>query len=182
MMIMKFIRYFIACLFQYLTDIVMAIPFEFIRKIWLIVFRAKIGKNCFIGKNCDIRFPFRLKIGKNSVINKKCILDMRGGSLEIEDNVDIAQETNFWTLEHDVNNANHDVKKGDILIQHHVWIASRCTILPGVTIGYGAVVAAGAVVTKDVPPMAIVGGIPAKVIGKRTNELTYQLNYHPLFQ
>lgn len=179
---MKKIKYYLACLLQFITDIVMAVPSENIRKLWLRIFRAKLGKNCFIGKCCDIRFPFRLKIGKNSVVNKCCILDMRGGGLVIEDNVDIAQETNLWTLEHDVNNPNHDVKKGDIRIQHHVWIASRCTILPGVTIGYGAVVAAGAVVTKDVPPMAIVGGIPAKVIGQRANELTYQLNYHPLFQ
>lgn len=52
------------------------------------------------------------------------------------------------------------------MIENYVWLASRVTVLPGVTIGRGAVVAAGAVVTKDVPPLAIVGGVPAKIIGR----------------
>lgn len=178
----KKIIYFLVCLFQFITDISMSIPIYSFRKFYLKLLRAKLGKNCFIGKHCDIRLPFRLEVGKNSVINKKCVVDMRGGTIHLEDNVDIAQETNLWTLEHDVNNQKHDVKKGDIWIQHHVWIGSRCTILPGVTIGYGSVVACGAVVTKDVPPLSIVGGVPAKVICRRENECSYYLNYHPLFQ
>ena len=159
----------------------MGIPIFIIRKLFLLPF-IKGKKNFFIGRNCDILFPFRLHIGKNSVINKHCVIDCRGGHIFIGDNVDIAQETNIWTLEHDVNGNNHDPKKDDVIIEHHVWIATRVTILPGVHIGYGAVVAAGAVVTKDVAPLTIVGGIPAKEIGKRNNPCEYELNYHPLFQ
>lgn len=175
------IKYFIACLFQFLTDLIMSIPFFCIRKLFLLPF-IKGDKYYFIGRKCDIRFPFRIHIGKNSVINKNCVIDCRGGEIYIGDNVDIAQETNIWTLEHDVNGINHDPKKADVIIDHHAWIASRVTILPGVHIGYGAVVACGAVVTKDVAPLTIVGGIPAKEIGKRNNPCTYELNYHPFFQ
>jgi maltose O-acetyltransferase len=51
-----------------------------------------------------------------------------------------------------------------VIIEDNVWLATRCTILKGVTIGHGAVVAAGAVVTRDVPPYTLVGGVPAKII------------------
>jgi len=126
--------------------------------------------------------PANISIGNHVVINKSVMLDGRAAELIIGDNVDIAQETNIWTLEHDVNDPNHRVVPGRVIIDDHVWIASRVTILPGVHIGRGAVVASGAVVTKDVPPMAIVGGVPAKVIGERHNPLTYIHNYKPMFQ
>lgn len=64
----------------------------------------------------------------------------------------------------------------------YVWIGARATIMPGVTIGRGAVIATGAVVTKDVPEMAIVAGIPARVIGQRRSALKYTLNYSPFFK
>lgn len=179
---LKSLKYFTACFFQHITDIVMFFPFFFIRKLFLYPFLKKTGKGWFIGRNCDIRFPFRIHIGQNAVVNKHCVLDGRGGEIFIGDNVDIAQETNIWTLEHDVNDNGHAPKKGDVHIDHHAWIASRATILPGVNIGYGAVVASGAVVTKDVEPMMIVGGVPAKVIGNRKNECEYNLHYHPFFQ
>lgn len=63
-----------------------------------------------------------------------------------------------------------------------MWIASRVTILPGVTIGEGAVVAAGAIVTKDVEPYSIVAGVPAKRIGERNKNLEYTLNHMPFFE
>lgn len=62
------------------------------------------------------------------------------------------------------------ISKGDIIIEDDVWIGQRCTILSGVKIGQGAVVAAGSVVSKDVPPYSIVGGVPAKVIKYRFDE------------
>ena len=74
------------------------------------------------------------------------------------------------------------MKGGDIIINDFVWIASRVTILPGVEIGKGAVIATGAVVTKNVKPMDIVGGVPAKTIGKRKSKLKYKINYKPKFR
>ena len=84
-----------------------------------------------------------------------------------------------WTLEHDVSSELHQTTAAPVIIEDHVWIGSRVQILPGVKIGRGAVIAAGAVVTKDVPANEIWGGVPAKRIGIRNNPLTYELHYRP---
>lgn len=141
-----------------------------------------IGKQTNFLMGLEIRKGKNISIGSNCVINKKVLLDGRGGKLTIGNNVDIAQETNIWTLEHDVNDDYHIDKGADVVIEDYVWIASRCTILPGVTIGHGAVVASNCLVTKDVPPMTIVGGVPAKVIGQRKSGLKYNLKYKPWFK
>lgn len=143
---------------------------------------AYVGKHTNFLIGIEYRNPMNISIGSNSVVNKKVLLDGRGGKLIIGNNVDIAQETNIWTLEHDVHDDFHTDKGGDVIIGDFVWIASRCTILPGVTIGKGAVVAANSVVTKDVKEMTIVGGIPARELGKRQSSLKYSLNYQPWFR
>ncbi|MCG8326132.1 MAG: acyltransferase [Chitinophagales bacterium] len=130
----------------------------------------------------EIRVGKNISIGNNTVINSKVLLDGRGGKLQIGNNVDIAQETNIWTLQHDINDDNHAAKGKDVVIEDYVWIASRVSILPGVRIGKGAVIATGAVVTKNVPPMSVMGGVPAKKIGERNNALNYTLNYKPKFR
>ena len=141
-----------------------------------------IGKQTNFLMGLEIRKGKNISIGNNCVINKKVLLDGRGGNLIIGNNVDIAQETNIWTLEHDVHDDNHKDIGADVIIEDFVWIASRVTILPGVRIGRGAVVASCALVNKDVLPMAIVGGVPAKIIGVRKSGLKYNLNYRPLFK
>jgi len=130
----------------------------------------------------EVRKPGNIYVGDHVSINRKVLLDGRGGRLMIGNNVDIAQETNIWTTEHDVHSDFHTSTAGDVIIEDYVWIASRCTILPGVRIGRGAVVAANSVVTKDIPPMAVVGGIPARIIGERKSKLKYNLNFRPWFQ
>jgi len=143
----------------------------------------QIGNHTFIAMGVDIRGGGgTISIGEDCVINTKCTLDGRGGNLIIGDSVDLGQETNIWTFGHDPNDDFHAVKGGDVIIEDHVWIATRVTILPNVRIGRGAVIASGSIVTKDVPSMAIVAGIPAKVIGQRENKLSYKLNYRPWFQ
>lgn len=143
---------------------------------------AKLGSGVGLLMGVELRRGRNVFIGDRVVINKGVLLDGRGGRLVIGDDVDIAQETNIWTLEHDVHSDTHADKGGDVIIGDHVWIASRATILPGVRIGNGAVVASNSVVTKDVPPMAIVGGVPAKVIGERRSRLEYQLHFRPWFE
>ena len=109
------------------------------------------------------------------IINKYVVLDGRGG-LTIGSNVDVAQDTFIWTAQHDYNCDYHKYIHGSVVIEDYVWLASRCTLLPGITIGKGAVVASGAVVSRSVEPMRVVGGIPAKVIAERRSKLLYTLN------
>jgi len=141
-----------------------------------------IGSNTFIAMGIDIRGKNgNVTIGNNTIINNRVTIDSRGGLVTIGNNVDIGQETNIWTHQHDPQDDYHNVKGGRITIEDYVWIATRVTILPGVTIGRGAVVAANSVVTKDVEEMTIVGGVPARFIGKRNSELKYNLIYRPWF-
>jgi maltose O-acetyltransferase len=143
---------------------------------------GSLGKGGGILMGLELRKPQNVFIGNHVIINRKVLLDGRGGKLVIGSNVDIAQETNIWTLEHDVHDDYHKSCGADVIIEDYVWIASRCTILPGVTIGKGAVVASNSVVTKNVPPMALVGGIPARVLGERKSKLKYSLSFRPWFQ
>ena len=85
------------------------------------------------------------------------------------------------TLGHDPQSSDFADRGGDVVIGNRVWIGYRAIILPGITIGEGAVVGAGAVVTKDVEPFAIMAGNPARKIGERSKELSYRLNYDPIF-
>jgi acetyltransferase-like isoleucine patch superfamily enzyme len=161
---------------------VMYVPFHSVRLFFIRQKISRLGHHSNMLMGVEIRDGFNIQIGNHVVVNKKVLLDGRGGKLVIGNNVDIGQETNIWTLEHDPHDDFHKTKGGDVIIEDDVWIASRVTILPGVRIGKGAVVASCALVTKDVPPLAIVGGIPAKVIGERKSQLKYQLNYQPWFK
>lgn len=161
---------------------VMYMPLHRFRKLFIRVTLQSLGANTNFLMGIEFRNGKNISIGSNSVINKKVLLDGRGGKLIIGNNVDIAQETNIWTLEHDPHSDIHIDKGGDVVIEDYVWIASRCTILPGVIIGRGAVIASNSVVTKDVAPMTIVGGIPAKKIGERRSKLLYSLKYQPWFR
>lgn len=142
----------------------------------------KVGKRSSILLYCEVRNAKNVQIGDNCQINQKILLDGRGGKIVIGNCVDLAQETNIWTLEHDVDSDSYNSIGADVVIEDYVWIASRVTILPGVTIGRGAVVASNSVVTKNVDAMSIVAGIPAKKIGERKSKLQYQFEYKPLFR
>ena len=82
---------------------------------------------------------------------------------------------------HKVNSRTFEGEHLPIIIGDYVWVGVNATILKGVKIGDGAVVAAGAVVVEDVPPYTIVGGVPAKIIGQRPSNLSYKCNTHSLF-
>lgn len=165
-----------------ILPIIMAIHSYRVRHLYLRRLGLDLAEGASVLRNVVFFNPSNISIGRNSIVNSKSLLDGRGGRIEIGENVDIARETNIWTMEHIPNDINHTTCSGDVIIEDHVWIASRATILPGVRIGRGAVVAAGAVVTKDIPEKAIVAGIPARVIDWRNNPLVYNLNYRKLFR
>ena len=143
---------------------------------------AEFEKTAFVGLGVQFLDPWNVSIASRSIINPGCSIDARGGTVSIGNDTDIGMQTHIWTLEHDPNDNNHGTKGGDVIIEDHVWIASRVTILPGVRIGRGAVVACGSVITKDVPEKTIVAGVPAKPIGMRDNDLMYTLNFNPRFR
>lgn len=111
-----------------------------------------------------INYGKNTKIGKNVFINFDCIfLDL--GGITIEDNVLIAPKVSLLSEGHPISPTERaSLVPGHIHIKESVWIGAGATILPGVTIGENSVVAAGAVVSKDVPANTIVGGVPAKII------------------
>ena len=169
-------------IFNLFLPLVMSIPSYTIRHLFLRILGMNIGKKSSILRKSYIYKPSNITIGDNCVINSQTILDGRGGKITIGNNVDIARDVYIWTLEHDPNDDYHKTKGGNVIIEDYVWIATRATILPNIKIGKGAVIASGAVVTKDVPSMSIVGGVPAKIIGYRKSKLKYNLNYRPRFR
>lgn len=122
----------------------------------------------------DLREPSGIEIGKGTVIGHWASLDGRRG-VRIGRNVNCSSEVAMWTLQHDPDDPRFGVRGGPIVIEDYAWISFRATILPGVTVGRGAVVAANSVVTKDVEEFTIVGGIPAAKIGIRSRDLDYTL-------
>lgn len=133
---------------------------------------ANIANDVAMFASIEIRNPEGLVIGNGCSIGPKVLLDARKG-LKIGNSVTIAYDAIIWTLHHDMNASDFRTIGANTTIDDYAWICSRSIILPGVHIGEGAVVASGAVVTKDVPPYTVVGGIPAKKIGERNQNLNY---------
>ena len=124
---------------------------------------------CELDDSVAIVSPFycdcgcRMKIGKNIIINKGATI-LSPGIVEIEDNVLIAPEVKITTVDHDLSDRHNLFHFKKVTLRENAWICMGAIICPGVTIGRNAVVAAGAVVTKDVPDNTVVGGNPARVI------------------
>lgn len=159
-----------------INDWLPIIPFWNIRRTILRRAKMKIGKGTFVMKKCYIMEPGRIAIGNHSHINRGCMLDGRGG-IKIGDSVSVSYQVSIITGSHDKDARDFREKDLPIEIGDYAWIGANATILQNVTIGRGAVVCAGAVVVNDVPDYAIVGGVPAKVIGKRNNDLDYECKW-----
>lgn len=116
----------------------------------------------------------RLQVGAGTLINRGVLLDNRGG-LTIGRQVSIAHDARIYTLGHDPHDPGFATKAQPVRIDDHAVVFAAAMIMPGVHLGAGAVVMAGAVVTKDVPPRRIVGGNPARDLGERRIEPAYRL-------
>jgi acetyltransferase-like isoleucine patch superfamily enzyme len=185
------LRLFCIQVLNYLTNHVVAhVPSFMLRRLWyrhMLGINLGPGASVFLGAYVWFFGPRETRrrgvaIGRNSYINRDCTLDVRGG-LTIGDNVSISPEVMILGLSHDYNDPSWSLHDGPVTIEDHVWIGTRAMILPGVTVGRGAVVAAGSVVTKNVAPLTVVAGVPAKPVAVRDSGATaYALGVPPLFE
>ncbi len=151
------------------------VPSHYFRRFFYRLGGIKIGSGSTIHTGAKFYEPSGISIGEDTIIGEGVVLDGRA-DLKIGNHVDFASEVMIYNAEHDINHERFAAVSAPVIIEDYVFIGPRAIILPGVTIGKGAVVAAGAVVTKDVSSYAIVGGVPAKVIGERKlKNLTYTL-------
>jgi len=176
-------------LFSYLLDLellflslITYFPSHQIRKLFFVISGASIGPRSTLHIGCRFFYPKGIKIGAGTIVGNRCFLDGRA-SLEIGNHVDIASEVMIYNSQHDINSDDFHAVLAPVKIRDYVFIGPRSIILPGVTVGRGAIVAAGAVVAKDVAEFTIVGGIPARTIGERKlKNPSYRLGSPRLFQ
>lgn len=158
------------------------IPSHMVRKAIYRFSGMKIGKGSTIHMWANFFDPRNIVIGEDSIIGDHAFLDGRD-KIVIGSHTDIASCVMIYNSEHNLEDKNFKAILGKVEIGDYCFIGPRVIILPGVKIGKGAVVAAGAVVTKDVNDFDIVGGVPAKLIGKRDlKKPNYRLGRARLFQ
>ena len=159
------------------------IPSHHIRNfIYRRIFLVQMEQKVIICWGAEIRCPGKLKIGKGSIIGDKALLDARNG-ITIGKNVNFSSNISIYTEQHDHRDPMFRCNSSDafsVNIGDRAWIGPNAIILHGVHIGEGAVVAAGSVVTKDVPPFTIVAGVPARKIGLRNKNLCYNFDGKPI--
>ena len=158
-----------------------AAPSFFLKRVILRFLGARVeGNVCFHFPVKLFSSKARLDIGNNSTINSGCVLDTRG-SIKIGKNVSISQGVKMYTGGHDVDCPIFRYTNKPIVIADYAVIFSWAMIMPGVRVGFGAVVLPGSVVTKDVGDYQVVGGNPAKVVKDRSHNLVYRLNHSAWF-
>jgi len=172
---MKQIKSFFVISYEMIMNIVFALPryrlFIFIKKVLLLAMGAKVGKGIVIYPGVWITPGRNLVLGDNVDLAKDVIITTSGGVF-IGDRTLIGYRTQILSANHSIPPVGEPFpisgdSYGKISIAKDVWIGANCIITAGVTIGEGAVIAGGSVVTKDVLSNAIVGGVPAKLIRMR---------------
>lgn len=155
------------------------IPSRHIRKWFLQIMGAKIGKHTFPCRRVEVLLPKGLHLAENVSIGWFAELDARGG-IYVDHNTNISSHVIMITGSHDIDDPNFTADFKPIKIGHHCWLGTGAIVLQGVTIGDGAVLAAGAVATKDIPPFEVWGGVPARFIRKRSEDVEYHNGSAPL--
>lgn len=166
----KLFKYFFVNWF--VCRVVSVIPFWWVRSFFYRLIGVRIGGGTTVNQGFQFFSPERLTIEDHSHINRNCFIDARGYCF-IGKAVSISHEVMILTGTHDINSASFSEIHRPVYIGDNVWVGARAVILPGVSVGEGAVIAAGAVVLKDVEPYEVVGGIPAKHISNRSKGLEY---------
>jgi maltose O-acetyltransferase len=165
----------------YLLAITGYAPSHSYRKFVYRLFGLKIPASSSLHWRARFFHPEKIQVGEFSTIGNDAFLDGREG-LIIGNCVNISGEVRIFTREHDIDDPYFSEKGGRVLIDDYAYLGTRVTILPGCRIGYGAVVASGAVVTGDVPEFTVYGGVPARYIRNRSHNLHYKLGYAKRFQ
>jgi acetyltransferase-like isoleucine patch superfamily enzyme len=156
------------------------VPSHFIRIGWLRLWGAAVGPGTSVMRACTVLDIRSLTLGSSVSIGSRCLLDARGG-LTIGDATVIASDVHFIGAFHVIDSDDFESVEEPIVIGDHVWIASRATILCGVSIDRGAVIGACSLVRKDVAALEIVAGVPASRRGVRKSSLEYDPKYRPIF-
>jgi len=158
------------------------IPSHLVRLFLYRIAGMRIGYGSRIHMWANFFNPSNIEIGEDTIIGDHVFMDGRA-KLKIGNHVDITSYVLIYNSQHDIRSEDFHAEEKEVLIEDYVFIGPRAIVLPGVKIGKGAVVAAGAVVTSDIEPLKIVGGIPAKVIGERgLKNPHYRLGRARLFQ
>lgn len=158
------------------------IPLHFFRKFFYLISGIKMPWDSTIHIGANFFNPSNISIGHDTIVGDHCFLDGRA-PLKIGNHVGIASQVLIYNDEHNINSPDYGNSFGPVEIGDYVFIGPRAIILPNTKIGMGAVVAAGAIVTKDVPEFEIWGGVPAKKISDRQiDKPNYKLGRPMLFQ
>ncbi len=158
------------------------IPLHFVRKIFYLASGIDMPFDSTIHIGANFFKPSNITIGHDTIIGDHCFMDGRA-PLKIGNHVGIASQVLIYNDEHDINSPDYGNSFGPVEIGDYVFIGPRAIILPNIKIGKGAVVAAGAIVTKDIPEFEIWGGVPAKKISDRKiDNPNYRLGRSMLFQ
>lgn len=158
--------------------VVNKIPSRHLRKWFYQLLGAKIGKGTVICRRAEVLLPKGLQLADRVSVGWFAELDARGG-ITIGHDSNISSHVKLITGSHDIDDPKFTADFLPIHIGHHCWIGTGAMVLNGVTIGDGAVIAAGAVVTKDVPANEVWGGVPAKFIRKRPEGMDYHIGAAP---
>jgi acetyltransferase-like isoleucine patch superfamily enzyme len=175
-MIRTLLKDFVISSFEILSTLIFALPrhkilFNPIKRLFLLCLGAKVGRMVTFYPGIKISTGRKLVLGAHVDLAWGVLITTDGG-VEIGERTLVGYNTMIYSRNHIIPEAGGKIfysghQAGKVTIGKDVWIGSGCIILPGKTIGEGAVVAAGSVVSKDVEPFTIVGGVPAKVLKNR---------------
>jgi maltose O-acetyltransferase len=166
----------------FLLWIVGFVPSHLIRKFFYRLSGIKMGRGTTFHMGARFYLPRNISLGEDTIVGDHAFIDGRA-KVVIGSHTDIASQLMIYNSEHDLSDPRFLATEEPVSIGDYCFIGPRVIIMPGVSIGKGAVVAGGAVVTKDVDAGTIVGGVPAKVIGVRPlKEFQYKLGRARLFQ
>ena len=155
--------------FNLLFGVLELLP-QFLRRIFFHLIFRRLGTGGLIDYKTFFRYPHKMSIGDHSYINHGCCFygsSLDGVEIVIGNDVALGPHVKIFTATHDYSTYDLKDVAASVTVEDNAWVGGGTIILPGVTIGKGAIIGAGSVVTKDVPPFSVAVGNPAKVVRER---------------